>query len=122
MTETVPRFDGEQIKLGDREFVVPPLNWRRIRKVMPIIERMGAVGPSLGLTLTTEMLDDCLTLIFEAVSRNYPDLTRDELEDLVDLVNAPKLIRAIMGLSGLLQGEPAPVEEMDSLGENSTLA
>jgi hypothetical protein len=121
MTETPPRFDGDRLKLGDREFVVPPLNWRRIRKIMPILERMKDITAGGGLTITESMLDDSLTVIFEAVSRNYPEITRDDLEELVDLVNAPKVIMAVMGLSGLLQGEPAPVEMMPSIGENSTL-
>lgn len=117
-----PRFDGELLKVGDREFVVPPLNWRRIRKLMPILERLKSITEGEGLNITEEMLDDSLTVIHEAVSRNYPELNKDELEDLVDLVNAPKVIMAVMGLSGLLQGEPAPVEAKALIGENSTLA
>jgi hypothetical protein len=117
MTETGIRFDGERLKLGDRECVVPPLNWRRIRKILPILGRMKDITAGGGLTITEPMLDDSVTVIYEAVSRNYPDITRDELEELVDLVNAPKVIMAVMGLSGLLQGEPAP-----SIGEISALA
>jgi hypothetical protein len=122
MSETAPRFDGELLKLGDREFVIPPLNWRRIRKIMPILERMKDITAGGGLTITEPMLDDSLTVIHEAISRNYPEITRDELEDLVDLANAPKLIMAVMGLSGLLQGEPAPAEAKALIGENSTPA
>ena len=120
MTVTEPRFDGELLKVGDREFVVPPLNWRRIRKLLPILERMKDIAAGGGLVITESMLDDSVTVIYEAVSRNYPEITRDELEDLVDLVNAPKVIMAVMGLSGLLQGEPAPAEEKTSIGESST--
>jgi hypothetical protein len=138
MTETAPRFDGERLKLGDREFVVPPLNWRRIRKLIPVFNRMeqakaasqsapgvdaapGFSMPGMG-KITDAMLTDFITVIYEAVSRNYPEITQDELEDLVDLVNAPKVYMSIMGLSGLLQGEPMPVEEKTLIGESSTLA
>lgn len=120
MSETAPRFEGIALKVGDREFVVPPLNWRRIRKLMPVLERISEAGPALGFSITAEMLDDCLTVIYEAVSRNYPEITQDELEDLVDLVNAPKLILAVMGQSGLLQGEAAPGGEKALTGESST--
>ena len=117
-----PRFDGERLKLGDREFVVPPLNWRRIRKILPILERMKDITAGGGLIITESMLDDSVTVIYEAVSRNYSEITLEELEELVDLANAPKLIMAVMGLSGLLQGEPAPAEVKASIGESSTLA
>jgi hypothetical protein len=117
---TEPRFEGERLKVGDREFVVPPLNWRRIRKILPILERMKDITAGGGLTITEPMLDDAITVIHEALTRNYPEITLDELEDLVDLVNAPTVIMAVMGLSGLLQGEPAPAEAMPSIGENST--
>jgi hypothetical protein len=119
---TEPRFDGERLKVGDREFVVPPLNWRRIRKILPVLERMKDLTAGGGLVITESMLDDSITVIHEALSRNYPELTRDELEDLVDLVNAPQLIMAVMGLSGLLQGEPQPAEATASIGESFTPA
>ena len=117
-----PRFDGQLLKVGDREFTVPPLNWRRIRKILPILERMKEITAGGGIVITESMLDDSITVIHEAVSRNYPELTRDELEDLVDLVNAPQLIMAVMGLSGLIQGEPQPAEATASIGENSSPA
>jgi hypothetical protein len=119
---TEPRFDGERLKVGDREFMVPPLNWRRIRKILPVLERMKDFTAGGGLVITESMLDDSITVIHEAVSRNYPELTRDELEDLVDLVNAPQLIMAVMGLSGLLQGELGPAEEKTSIGASFTPA
>jgi hypothetical protein len=81
----------------------------------------GFSMPGMG-KITDAMLTDFITVIYEAVSRNYPEITQDELEDLVDLVNAPKVYMSIMGLSGLLQGEPMPVEEKTLIGESSTLA
>jgi hypothetical protein len=115
-----PRFEGQTLKLGDREFVVPPLNWKRIRKLLPVLERIRSVGPVMVREFTEAMLDDYIEVIYEAVSRNYPEVTRDELEDLVDLVTAPQVFMAVMGQSGLAQGEPAPGMEGALTGESST--
>ena len=115
-----PRFEGQTLKLGDREFVIPPLNWKRIRKLLPVLERIREMGPVPVGQFTEEMLDDYLTVIHEAVSRNYPEVSQDELEELVDLISAPKVFMAVMGQSGLSQGEPQPAEAAASIGENST--
>jgi hypothetical protein len=120
MTETkAPKFEGEVHRLGERQYTVPPLNWRRIRELLPVLQKIRIGQP--GLEITEEMLDDYLTVILAALNRNYPKMTKDELEDLLDLGNAPRLFLAIMGMSGLIQGEPRPGIADPSIGDGSTL-
>lgn len=120
MTDTsTPQFEGEVHRLGGQDYTVPPLNWRRIRELLPVLQKIKLGQP--GLELTGEMLDDYLTVIFAALSRNYPAMTKDELEDILDLGNAPRLFLAVMGMSGLIQGEPRPGTANPSIGADSTL-
>jgi hypothetical protein len=119
MAKPAPQFEGELHRLGDKDFIVPPLNWRRIRELLPVLQKIRIGQP--GLEITGEMLDDYLTVILSALNRNYPDMTLDELEDLLDLGNAPRLFLAIMGMSGLIQGEPGPGIADPSIGGGSTL-
>ena len=98
-------LDGVTIKLGRRDFIIPPLNLKAVRKVeklLPVLE--GQAGEVSFLDAATEVL----TL---AVQRNYPEITREEIEDMVDLGNLPRLIAAVMAASGFgpkEQGLPEP--------------
>lgn len=87
-------LDGVTIRLGRRDFVVPPLNLRAVRKVeklLPVLEgRPGEVS----------FLDAAVEVLHLAILRNYPEVTRDEVEDMVDLGNLPRLIEAVMNVSG----------------------
>lgn len=114
-----PKFEGEKLKLGDKEYVIPPLTWRRIRELLPVLGRIK-ISP-VGLEITGEMLDDYATVILAALNRNYPDMTRESLEDVLDLGNAPQIFLAIMGMSGLIRGEMMPGMASPSIGGDSIL-
>jgi hypothetical protein len=89
-------IDGVQIRMGGREFLVPPLNLKTIRRLEPKLANLSTVNPS-----DPSNLDDVVEIVHAALSRNYPDLGRDEIEDLLDMGNLNEVIVAIMGISGL---------------------
>lgn len=102
-------IDGITIKAGDREFIVPPLNFRRIRKLSKEIASLADM--KVGAAMNDEQLDTFMAIIHSALTRNYPDLTMDALEDLIDLRNMQEIMKAVMGVSGFVQaGGPVPGE------------
>lgn len=89
MTELL---DGVTVKIGRREFIVPPLNiksLKRAAKLAPVMEGGGE-----------ESFDACVDVIHMAVVRNYPDVTRDELEEELDSTNLPTVVNAVLEASG----------------------
>jgi hypothetical protein len=98
------KFEGELVKLGEREFVVPSLSVNQARKLWPEILDLNR---GVSLEDFPKKLDQALPIILAALSRNYPDLTLDELGDLVDVRNFPRLMKIIAGQSGL---SPKPGE------------
>lgn len=98
MKENKDMFDGESVKLGNREFIVPSLSVNQARKLWPEILDLNK-----GVTLAEfpKKLDAALPIILAALSRNYPDITIDELGDLVDVRNFPRLMKIIAGQSGM---------------------
>ena len=92
-----PQFDGVVVRIGNKELVVPPLNFKILRKIQPKLQQLTTVGQ----VPDDEQIDSILEVVHLAVSRNYPEMTREELEELVDLGNLPAIIGAIMGVSGL---------------------
>jgi len=114
-----PLIDGATITLGRRAFVVPPLNLGRIKKLQDDLAILAMV-PQDATRFEPHQLEAAITIIHSALTRNYPDLTREEVEDVVDMGNMENLMRAIMGQSGFAKGEARPVTEVHSTGTAST--
>jgi hypothetical protein len=89
------QIEGIKLTLGGREFIVLPLTLRALRELaprFPILQGMGDVP-------TGDQIDVVSDIVYSALLRNHPDLTRDELEELLDLENLAKALMAVMGAS-----------------------
>lgn len=91
------RHDGVALRLGGRDWIVPPLSFRQLKALSPVFARVGAIGARLG----EKEIDDIVHLVHAALSRNYPALTADDVAELIDLGNAASVVRAVAGVSGL---------------------
>lgn len=96
--------DGVKVSLRGREVVIPPLTLYALRKFtasghMERISKMGAL-PSV------DDLDAAAELIHAALLPNYPEITLEEVLNLVDVKNLGEVVPAIMGQSGLRQVKP----------------
>lgn len=111
-------IEGVKLNLGGRDFVAPPLNFKALRQLTPKLAILAAMND----VPTNEQTDVVLDVVLAALVRNYPELTRDELEDRLDLANLTRALEAIMGASGLERttGEASASVEMDSTGATST--
>ena len=96
------RFDGTAIKIGDRTFVVPPLNLARIKRLRPDIEALSSM--KLDAMMTDEQIESVVRILHSALSRNYPEITIDEVEDIIDLGNLIPVVQAMMRVSGFEPG------------------
>lgn len=81
---------GKKLTLGDKEFIVPPVPFAAVREHTDIFE--GRVQP------TTVQMGD---IIYAAVHRNYPDMTKDDFEaNHLDISNMTEVFTAVMTVSG----------------------
>jgi hypothetical protein len=92
-------LDGVKVKLSGREFVIPPLSLRSLKSLGAKIKMVAIID---GVP-TDEQTDAIVDIIFEAMKRNYPDIAKDELLDLVDLSNLMEVFPAVLAMSGLKQ-------------------
>ena len=107
----MPKYQGVAVTLNDGQpYVIPPLTLRQVRMFQ---DRLQGHGGGIG----QESIDLTLDVLHAALSRNYPDITREQLEDVVDVANMVEAFQAVMDVSGLRRkeqeaasaGEPAPV-------------
>jgi hypothetical protein len=96
-------IDGKKIKLGGAEYTVAPLTFRQLRTLQPQLDKLT----TLNAVPSREQMDAVLDIVHAALLRNHPDVTRDGVEDLVDLGNLSAVVQAVMGVSGLESGEGA---------------
>ena len=99
---------GTLLNLGGVEFVMPPLNLDQVNQFQEAIKSLGQKASP------AENMEDALPIIQAALSRNYPDLTLDDLRGLIDMGNYTSATRALVTSSGFISakaGEPAPASQ-----------
>lgn len=92
-------IEGVAIKIGAKEFVVPALSFKQLRQLMPKIKGMAVVGAEM----TDQQMGEVVEVVHAAVSRNYPELNKEYLDENIDMNNVRQIIAAIMGQSGLVK-------------------
>jgi hypothetical protein len=96
---------GVTLNLGGDDYVVPPLNLEQLEEHAEIIDKLA------GPLSAKEQRPLQVTLIKAALSRNYPEITAEQLRKLLDLGNLLETYLAVMAMSGFEPvGEPQPGE------------
>ncbi|TXH41839.1 MAG: hypothetical protein E6Q97_36750 [Desulfurellales bacterium] len=103
-------IDGVEINLGGHPFVVPPLNFKQLKQLRPLIQTLG----DIKATSDEAKIQTFVTICGAALRRNYANLTDDDLEELIDLNNVGHVVLAVLNSSGLVQrvGELGNMEAM----------
>lgn len=88
---------GVIVEMGGTEYTIPPLNFSAIKKLSSKLATLKDMGEGLP---DDEQIDTMIEIIHLAVKRNYPDVTVDEVADMLDMSNAMQAVGAIMSGSG----------------------
>jgi hypothetical protein len=110
------KFKGISLLLGDKNYVVPPLNFRTLQSLQSRLETFSGGVDAASLDLVVDSLHG-------AIQRNYPEVTRDDCVDMLDLGNMEEVMQAVMDVSGLRRKAmeaTAPAPENPSTGPSST--
>ncbi|MFS1524441.1 hypothetical protein ACL7TT_10060 [Microbulbifer sp. 2304DJ12-6] len=119
------RFKGVPIELGDKTFIFPPLNLGALEQLQERLQNFSA-------DTSPESISVVIDAALASLVRNYPEITRAEIVEIIDLGNMLEIFQAVMDISGLRrkalenldkENQPAPEVAADadpSTGENST--
>jgi hypothetical protein len=104
------KFKGITLSLGGQDYVVPPLNFRSLQDLQARLEQFsgGTDVASIGIVIDS---------LHGALQRNYPDVTRDQCVDMLDVM------QAVMDVSGLKRKDIEATQQADanpSTGLSST--
>lgn len=104
---------GVEVTLGRDTYTIPPLNFRMLQDLSGQIAIVNKGGSFVSDTATRDAFID---VIYASVYRNYPDVSREQIIDSLDVSNAQQAMLALLGVSGFekkakANGEGAPLGE-----------
>ena len=88
---------GVTITMGGQEWTVPPLTLGQLRLLMPKVRELSDVNTQMG----ESQIGILVEIVSVALQRNYPGITADTVESLLDLGNAAPVLSAVLTGSGL---------------------
>jgi hypothetical protein len=97
---------GVLVTMGGREWAVPPLTLGQLRRLMPKVRQLTEIGAQMGESQIGVLVE----IVAAAVQRNYPEVTPEAVEDLLDLGNAGIVLNAVLTGSGLKSPDCSPGE------------
>lgn len=101
---------GIPLVMGDgNSYVIAPLT-------LGAIEDMQDAINSVGGELSKEAVTAIIDVAHSSLKRNYPDMTRGEARELIDVANMMSVFEACMDVSGLKRKE---LEAGEAKGEAS---
>nr|DAT12065.1 MAG TPA: tail tube protein [Caudoviricetes sp.] len=93
------RIKGVTVELNGTEYVIPPIALGALEQLQ---SRIGAFDGNVQDAKQISTVIDCA---HSALKRNYPDMTREEVADLIDIGNMNEVFAAVMDVSGLKRKE-----------------
>ena len=113
-------IDGVKINLGGTEYTVPPLSLAQVKKHQAALDDFRASNGGLD----EKGMETVVEVIHAAISRNYQNVTKQNLEEWLDLGNWDKVWYAVMGISGFNKagGEGEATPGSPSTGTVSTVS
>jgi translation elongation factor EF-4 len=97
-TADVP-FEGVPQKMGGKIWIIPALSFKQLKQLRERIAKLNVEGDDIS----DESIEAASLIVHAALSRNYPQLTVEEVEDLIDMRNLKAVIEATMGIAGLVR-------------------
>lgn len=91
----VVKVKGIAVRLGGESYVIPPLSLGALEQLQ------GRVAAFQGDIRDKEQVATVIDAAHAALKRNYPEITREEIADLIDVGNMAEVFEAVMDVSGL---------------------
>lgn len=92
---TIVKHKGIPVVLGEQTFIVPPLALGALEQLQ---DRVASFNGDIRDAAQVATVIDAG---HAALKRNYPEITREEVADLIDVGNMAEVFEAVMDVSGL---------------------
>ena len=109
---------GQWITLGTEQYRIPPLAFIAVQELQDDV--MGLA--QMGARPTPEQMGVVARIVQSAMARNYPDITTDQVNEMLDLGNYQHVLGAVLAVAGFTKeaGTDGSGEASASTGAPST--
>ncbi|AEV24622.1 hypothetical protein Dsui_0202 [Azospira oryzae PS] len=91
----IVKVKGIPVDLGGETFVIPPLALGALEQLQERVAKFK------GDIRDAEQVATVIDAAHAALKRNYPDMPRETVADLIDVGNMAEVFEAVMDVSGL---------------------
>lgn len=109
-TIDMPQYEGVPVTLNGREYLIPPLNFKQLRVLLSQQKLAKIADLAQGGVPSLEQLETLVEVSYSAFKRNYPSISMDDFEDMIDLGNVASVFQAVVNISGLEKKKPGEVK------------
>lgn len=110
-------FDGVSVKLDGIAYTLPPCSLATLKRHAKGIDTLK----KQNLDFSESSVDTILSLVFEALRRNYPDITPEFVAEHLGLDMVMETFQAAMDVSGLMRKAKAGTPTSTAAQEGGTL-
>ena len=93
------RIKGVTVELNGANYVIPPIALGALEQLQ------SRIGEFDGNVQDAKQISTVIDCAHAALKRNYPEMTREEVDDLIDIGNMGEVFAAVMDVSGLKRKE-----------------
>lgn len=98
------KIPGVAFNLGGNDFVLAPLNLLQVEAMEPVITGFKDAADMQSVSKIAQQL------VLASLSRNYPDITEDDVKQLLDVGQMNAAIAAVLGVSGYKMSPPGELK------------
>jgi hypothetical protein len=97
----VVKYNGITLNLGGIDYVLPPISLGALEQLQ------SRIGSFNGDVMDSSQITTVIDAAHASLLRNYPDITRPEVAEMIDVGNMSDVFAAVMDVSGLKRKELA---------------
>ena len=94
---------GVWVRFGLEEYRVPPLAFGVLQELAQHVDVLQSMDPSHP---TQEQMGIVFWLVHKALQRNYPDMTLEQVQEMLDLENCTAVLEATLSAAGFRRVAP----------------
>ena len=98
---------GQWITIGTEQYRIPPLAFAAVQELQDEVRGLAAMGDRP----TPDQMGTVAKIVQSAMARNYPTITTDEINGMLDLGNYQAVLGAVLAVAGFTK------EAADGSGE-----
>lgn len=95
------KISGIEHVFGDRAYTIPPLSLGALERLQGKLQALQDETNPLALSSVSTVVDAA----HAALLRNYPEISREEVAELVDVSNMHEIVQKVLDVAGVLRKE-----------------